>query len=88
MKKHISLNGRLLFPLKEGQCALIQRGGDIIRTSSESSVLLSDYKDFYEDITALHDCNDCGIRCKCKFAPDPGQMVRINCPLWVEKKEK
>ncbi|WP_349218538.1 hypothetical protein [Solibaculum intestinale] len=51
---------------------------------SESSVLLSDYKDFFKDITALHDCNDCGIS-KCKFAPEPGQMVRINCPLWVEK---
>ena len=51
---------------------------------SESSVLLSDYKDFFKDITALHDCNDCGIS-KCKFAPEPGQMVRINCLLWVKK---
>lgn len=34
-------------------------------------------------ITALHDCNDCGIRGTCKFSPRPGQAVRINCPLWV-----
>ena len=39
MKKHISLNGRLLFPLKEGQCALIQRGGDIICTSRVVEIL-------------------------------------------------
>ena len=39
MKKHISLNGRLLFPLKEGQCALIQRGGDFIRTSQVVEIL-------------------------------------------------
>lgn len=52
---------------------------------SESSILFNNYKDFYEDITALHDCNDCGIKGICKFSPEPGQMVRINCPLWVEK---
>lgn len=52
---------------------------------SESSILFSNYKEFYEDITALHDCNDCGIKGVCKFSPEPGQMVRINCPLWVEK---
>ncbi len=50
-----------------------------------SNVLLSVFKDFYEDIAALHDCNDCGIKGVCKFSPQPGQMVRINCPLWVEK---
>lgn len=39
MKKHISLNGRLLFPLNEGQCAVIQRGGDFIRTSQVVEIL-------------------------------------------------
>lgn len=39
MKKHVSLSGRLLSPLKEGQCALIQRGGDIIRTSRVVEIL-------------------------------------------------
>lgn len=52
---------------------------------SEYSLLLSDYKDFYESITALHDCNDCSIKGVCKFSPEPGQMVRINCPLWVRE---
>ena len=39
MKKHVSLSGRLLFPLKEGQCALIQRGGGVIRTSRVVEIL-------------------------------------------------
>ncbi|RAQ28679.1 Uncharacterised protein [uncultured Ruminococcus sp.] len=39
MKKRISLSGRLLFPLKEGQCAVIQRGGDVIRTSRVVEIL-------------------------------------------------
>lgn len=39
MKQHISLNGRLLFPLQEGHCAVIQRGGDIIRTSRVVEIL-------------------------------------------------
>ena len=39
MKKHVSLSGRLLFPLKEGQCALIQRRGGVIRTSRVVEIL-------------------------------------------------
>ena len=39
MKKYVSLSGRLLSPLKEGQCAIIQRGGDIIRTSRVVEIL-------------------------------------------------
>lgn len=32
-KKHTTICGRLLFPLSEGECAVIARGGDLIRTS-------------------------------------------------------
>ena len=39
MKRHVSLSGRLLSPLEERQCALIQRGGDIIRTSRVVEIL-------------------------------------------------
>ena len=28
-------------------------------------------------------CNDCGWKL-CKYRPDPGETVRINCPLWKE----
>jgi hypothetical protein len=45
------------------------------------------YKAYYDRITALHDCNDCGIRRVCKYLPMPGETTRINCPLWKEGKE-
>lgn len=28
-----------------------------------------------------HDCNDCG-RNVCEYIPAPGQLTRINCPMW------
>lgn len=56
--------------------------------SSGDNKACEDYKSFYEDITALHNCNECGIKGVCKFSPKPGQMVHINCPLWVERKKE
>lgn len=38
--------------------------------------------DYYERVASLPDCNDCGGRNMCMYAPKPGQQVRINCPLW------
>ena len=32
------------------------------------------------------DCNDCGVK-TCKFMPDPGQMVRYNCPFYVKERD-
>ena len=32
-------------------------------------------------------CNDCGIKNKCKHAPKVGQMVRYNCPFYVDEGE-
>lgn len=42
--------------------------------------------DYIDYIQKLHDCNDCGIKNSCKYCPKLGQQVRINCPLWKEKK--
>ena len=39
----------------------------------------------WERIMNLPDCNMCG-RDGCRFMPEPGQMVRFNCPLWVDPK--
>ena len=33
-----------------------------------------------------HHCNDCGNR-ECGHAPDPGQQIRFNCPLWRANNE-
>ena len=47
---------------------------------------LIDMIDYYNRITRLPDCNDCGKRSVCKYIPEPGEHVRINCPLWSEEK--
>ena len=33
------------------------------------------------EVQSYHDCNDCGCK-SCKYKPKPGELVRINCPLW------
>ena len=48
---------------------------------------LIDMIDYYNRITKLPDCNDCGKRSVCRYAPDAGDYVRINCPLWSEEKQ-
>ena len=27
-------------------------------------------------------CNDCEKRRTCEYAPDPGQLIRYNCPFY------
>lgn len=39
MKKRIYISGQLLYPLKEGQRAVIKHGGDFIRTSKVVDIL-------------------------------------------------
>jgi hypothetical protein len=33
-------------------------------------------------------CNACAIKNSCGYAPKPGQVIRYNCPLYVERQEK
>lgn len=43
------------------------------------------YKDEFERLMGLPNCNDCGrLRHdpRCEFVPKIGEGVRINCPLW------
>jgi len=37
------------------------------------------------DMEQMHNCNDCGIKKRCAYAPELGTPVRWNCPLWQEK---
>ena len=39
---------------------------------------------YFLDVSSCNDCNTCG-KTKCRYIPDPGQMVKINCPLWQPK---
>lgn len=32
-------------------------------------------------VDKLHDCNDCDAE-SCPYKPQPGELTRINCPLW------
>lgn len=35
-----------------------------------------------DQVSNLPNCNDCGAARNCEYIPQPGQMARINCPLW------
>ena len=35
-----------------------------------------------EAVAKLPNCMDCGAAATCEYIPKPGQMARINCPLW------
>jgi transcription elongation factor Elf1 len=37
---------------------------------------------YSEQVGKLPNCNDCGALGACEHEPKPGQMARINCPLW------
>ena len=38
----------------------------------------------YRNIVETGDCNRCGKK-ECDYIPDPGQMVRYNCPFYENK---
>lgn len=50
----------------------------------ESDVVSADYKQFFDEVSSLPDCNTCADR-DCKYMPKPGQVTRFNCPLWRGK---
>ncbi len=39
-------------------------------------------------VSSYDNCNNCGAKMNCKYLPEWGAMVRINCLLWVEKEKK
>jgi hypothetical protein len=47
-----------------------------------------DYKFFCSDVVNLPNCNVCGVKNECKYAPKLGQKVRFNCPLYLPPKAK
>lgn len=47
---------------------------------------LGDCVRFTEMIRRQNDCNNCGAAQECEYLPEWGERVRINCPLWEEKK--
>lgn len=45
---------------------------------------IADCMIFVNDMEQMHNCNDCGIKNRCSYVPEPGTPVRWNCPLWQE----
>ncbi len=41
----------------------------------------------YRQIARTGNCNDCGYK-KCTLKPEPGQLVRYNCPFYTKKEEQ
>lgn len=37
------------------------------------------------DMEEMNNCNNCGTKKTCPYAPEVGTPVRYNCPLWKEK---
>lgn len=44
--------------------------------------------EYYERVSSLGDCNDCGRQEQCEYLPKWGEEVRINCPLWAQSQDK
>lgn len=45
------------------------------------------YKQEFERLMALPNCNDCRYRTRCEFSPHIGETVRINCPTWAPEEK-
>ena len=43
-----------------------------------------DLIDYYDRTITQNNCNNCYIKLECSHTPEAGEMVRINCPLWVQ----
>ena len=46
---------------------------------------IADYLRLTKDIIKCGDCNVCANK-DCGYKPNPGQMVRYNCPFYCENK--
>ena len=75
---------------QEAKTALMERYRQAVAKLAEyenidlSPERLAGMKIFYERVSALHDCNDCGKKADCPCLPDWGGYTRINCPLWAQ----
>ena len=52
----------------------------------QTLLYLADCLAAVNDMTEMHNCNDCGKKLDCPYVPIPGTPVRWNCPLWEERK--
>lgn len=53
---------------------------------SDVAYVLDSLKALRNIYGTARNCNDCGNR-ECGYDPDPGQLIRFNCPLWRDKND-
>lgn len=49
---------------------------------------ICDYARLGYKISTHNNCNTCGIRKTCEYAPEWGESVRWNCPLYPREKKE
>lgn len=57
-----------------------------VRQSITLNEAILTFARFGIEVLEMPSCNDCGKIRDCKYAPDWGDDVRINCPLWASGK--
>lgn len=61
---------------------------ELLQTTNQlakEKYLSTGYRIYYEIMTSLGNCNDCG-RNDCPYKPHPGQNVRVNCMLYKKRR--
>ena len=66
-----------------GQAKEVYEQMDMLEAAIRKSILALEYLELRN---RMNDCNDCG-HINCGHDPDPGELVRINCPLWMPVEE-
>lgn len=61
---------------------------ELLQTANQlakDKYLSAGYRIYYETMTSLGDCNDCG-RNDCPYKPHLGQNVRVNCMFYQRER--
>ena len=56
-------------------------------TISDVAYILDTLMAYRKIVDYSGDCNRCGKKKICEYAPNPGQLVRYNCPFYEQEGE-
>lgn len=60
---------------------------DLLARAEAEEARAEKYKFFFDDVSVKPNCNTCADL-ECTYRPNPGQIMRFNCPLWRGHKEE
>lgn len=67
---------------RSGKRTAVKAGPDFVEAWNRRRMCeLCGYKVHSDQVSKLPNCNECGAF-DCEHRPRPGEMARINCPLW------